>query len=160
MTAAEPSLRLATLHDAEAIDALMKSSIRDIFPSFYGPRETEAAARYVGEVDRMLIEDATYFVFEAEAELVACGGWSRRDRLYTGSGEAAGDARLLVPSNEPARIRAMFTRSDWTRRGLGRRILEACEAAASAEASRGWPCARRCPADSFTRTTGSRPSPR
>ncbi len=27
----------------------------------------------------------------------------------------------------------MFVRSDWTRRGLGRRILEACEAAARAE---------------------------
>jgi GNAT superfamily N-acetyltransferase len=27
----------------------------------------------------------------------------------------------------------MFVRPDWTRRGLGRRILEACEAAARAE---------------------------
>ena len=42
----------------------------------------------------------------------------------------AGDVRLLDPATEPARVRAMFTRSDWTRRGLGRRILEACEAAA------------------------------
>ncbi len=30
----------------------------------------------------------------------------------------------------------MFVRSDWTRRGLGRRILEACEAAAKAEGFR------------------------
>jgi N-acetylglutamate synthase-like GNAT family acetyltransferase len=30
----------------------------------------------------------------------------------------------------------MFTRGDWTRRGLGRRILEACEAAARAEGFR------------------------
>jgi GNAT superfamily N-acetyltransferase len=30
----------------------------------------------------------------------------------------------------------MFTRPDWTRRGLGRRILEACEAAAKAEGFR------------------------
>jgi GNAT superfamily N-acetyltransferase len=29
-------------------------------------------------------------------------------------------------------VRAMFTRSDWTRRGLGRRILESCETAARA----------------------------
>lgn len=34
---------------------------------------------------------------------------------------------------EPARVRAMFVRADWTRRGLGTRILEACEAAARAE---------------------------
>jgi GNAT superfamily N-acetyltransferase len=52
------------------------------------------------------------------------------------SGDAAGDARLLDPAREPARVRAMFTRSDWTRRGLGRQILEACEAAAKAEGFR------------------------
>jgi len=33
-------------------------------------------------------------------------------------------------------VRAMFTRSDWTRRGLGRRILEACEEAAKREGFR------------------------
>ena len=65
-------------------------------------------------------------------ELVACGGWSRRDKLYTG-GDAEGDARLLDPATEPARVRAMFVRVDWTRRGLGRRILEDCEEAARAE---------------------------
>jgi GNAT superfamily N-acetyltransferase len=72
-------------------------------------------------------------VVEAGDELVACGGWSRRDKLYSGSGDGAEDARLLDPASEPARVRAMFTRPDWTRRGLGRRILEACEVAARAE---------------------------
>lgn len=129
----EPTLRLATLGDADAIELLMKASIRDLFPSTYDDRQTEASVRYVGAVDRMLIEDETYFVFEVGDEIVACGGWSRRDKLYTGSGEGADDARLLDPVTEPARIRAMFTGADWTRRGLGRRILEACEAAAKAE---------------------------
>ena len=32
-----------------------------------------------------------------------------------------------------ARVRAMFVRADWTRRGLGRRILVECEAAARRE---------------------------
>jgi len=39
----------------------------------------------------------------------------------------------LDPATEPAHVRAMFVRSDWTRRGLGRRILDACEAAARTE---------------------------
>jgi len=123
-------LRLATLEDADAIDVLMKASIREIFPSFYDERQTRASIRFIASVDRTLIEDGTYFVAEIDGELVACGGWSRRDKLYTGSGDAADDARRLDPATEPARVRAMFTRSDWTRRGLGTQILEACEAAA------------------------------
>jgi GNAT superfamily N-acetyltransferase len=131
--APEQVLRLATLEDADAIDELMKAATRDIFPTTYDARQTESSVRFIASVDRTLIEDGTYFVVDAAGELVACGGWSRRDKLYTGSGAAAGDARLLDPATEPARVRAMFTRGDWTRRGLGRRILEACEAAAQAE---------------------------
>jgi GNAT superfamily N-acetyltransferase len=129
-------LRIATLADAEAIDALMKASIRDIFPGSYDDHQTASAEQFIGAVDRTLIEDGTYFAIDADGEIVACGGWSRRDKLYTGAGEAAGDARLLDPATEPARVRAMFTRADWTRRGLGRRILVACEAAAKAEGFR------------------------
>ena len=51
-------------------------------------------------------------------EIVACGGWSRRDKLYTG-GDAAGTTGCSIPATEPARVRAMFVREDWTRRGLG-----------------------------------------
>ena len=84
----------------------------------------------------MLLEDGTYYVLESGGELVACGGWSRRGKLYTGSGDAGDDGRLLDPATEPARVRAMFVRADWTRRGLGRRILEECEAAARREGFR------------------------
>jgi GNAT superfamily N-acetyltransferase len=131
-----PQLRLATIDEEAAIDALMKASTRDLFPNFYDASQTESSVQHIAVIDRMLIEDGTYFVAEADGELVACGGWSRRDKLYTGSGAASDDVRLLDPATEPARVRAMFVRSDWTRRGLGRRILEACEAAAKAEGFR------------------------
>jgi GNAT superfamily N-acetyltransferase len=129
----EPLLRVATPADEAAVDALMKASAAVLFPRFYDERQSASAVKYVAQVDRALLGDGTYFVLESGGELVGCGGWSRRDRLYTGSGDAAGDARLLDPASEPARVRAMFVRADWTRRGLGRRILEACEAAARAE---------------------------
>ncbi|HYU62314.1 MAG TPA: GNAT family N-acetyltransferase [Verrucomicrobiae bacterium] len=135
-TAIIPSLRLARLDEADAIDGLMKASTRDLFPSFYDVEQTASSARYIASVDRTLIEDGTYFVVEANGELVACGGWSRRNKLYTGSGDAAQDSRLLDPLTEPAHVRAMFTRADWTRRGLGTQILEACEGAAKAEGFR------------------------
>ena len=132
----QPSLRLARLDEADAIDELMKASTADLFRAYYDDEQTAASVRYIASVDRALIADGTYFVLQADHELVACGGWSRRDKLYTGSGDAADDARLLDPATEPARVRAMFVRPDWTRRGLGTRILEACEAAARAEGFR------------------------
>jgi GNAT superfamily N-acetyltransferase len=126
-------LRVATLADADRIETLMKESAAAIFPRWYGEREAASAVEHVAVVDRTLLEDGTYFVLEAGGEVVACGGWSRRDRLYTGSGDGADDARLLDPATEPARVRAMFVRDDWTRRGLGRRIIDACEEAAQRE---------------------------
>jgi GNAT superfamily N-acetyltransferase len=126
-------LRLALPGDAEAIDALMKTSIAAIFPAFYDARQTASSVIHVGSVDRTLIDDGTYFVIDEGDELIACGGWSRRDKLYTGSGPGSADARLLDAATEPARVRAMFVRGDRTRRGLGTLILEACEFAAQAE---------------------------
>jgi GNAT superfamily N-acetyltransferase len=129
-------LRIAGPDDAAAIDALMKESGAALFPAYYDERQTASAVRYVAQADPMLLADGTYFVLEAGGDLVGCGGWSRRDRLYTGSGDFEDDGRLLDPLTEPAKVRAMFVRGDWTRRGLGRRIIEECERAALAEGFR------------------------
>lgn len=136
MTSEPIPLRTARIRDANQIDTLMKASIRGIFPQFYDAEQTEASVRYIGSVDRQLIEDRTYYIANSGRDVVACGGWSRRAKLYTGSGPGADDDRLLDPTTEPAHVRAMFVRADWTRRGLGRRILEACETAAKAEGFR------------------------
>jgi GNAT superfamily N-acetyltransferase len=126
----EPELRIATPEDAPRVEALMRESAAAIFPRYYDERQAASAVRYVAEADPMLLADGTYFVLESDGELVACGGWSRRARPYTGSGEFKDEDRALDPSTEPAQVRAMFVRDDWTRRGLGRRILEESEAAA------------------------------
>jgi GNAT superfamily N-acetyltransferase len=126
-------LRVATSADADAIDALMKASIRSIFPLVYDARQTASAERFISSVDRQIIADGTYYVIEEDGELIACGGWSRRNKLYTGSGNKEADDRLIDPATEGARVRAMFVRGDKTRRGLGTQILEACESAARAE---------------------------
>ena len=128
-----PALRAAVQSDLPAIAALMRRSVLELFPHFHDERETTAAARYLTEPDTVLIDDGTYFVHEARSEIVACGGWSKRDKLYTGSGAAASDDRVLDPATEPARVRAMFVRGDWTRRGLGRAILDRCVDAARAD---------------------------
>ena len=128
-----PPQRPAHASDAPAISELMRASVLDLFPHLYDERQTASSAMYIAHLDMQLIEDGTYFVHEAGGEIVACGGWSRRNKLYTGSGSMGDDERLLDPGTEPARVRAMFVRADWTRRGLGRAILDACERAARAE---------------------------
>ena len=125
-----PRLRPATREDESAIGELMATSVLELFPRYYNDRQTRSASVHIAHLDTSLIDDGTYFVHEADGEIVACGGWSKRDRLYTGSGDGADDGRLLDPAAEPARVRAMFVRADWTRRGLGRAILDACESAA------------------------------
>jgi GNAT superfamily N-acetyltransferase len=128
--APEPRLRIAEDSDRSAIDALMKASTRAIFPSFYDERQTASSVVHIAHVDPTLIADETYFVIEGRGEIVACGGWSKRDKLFSGSSDQEGRDRLLDPTTEAAHVRAMFVRGDWTRRGLGTRILDACEAAA------------------------------
>ncbi|WP_236595089.1 GNAT family N-acetyltransferase [Saccharothrix sp. 6-C] len=121
-----PVRRAAVRSDVPGIAALMRRSVLELFPHFHDERETASAARYLTVPDVVLIDDGTYYVHEAAGEVVACGGWSKRDKLYTGSGDRPADGRLLDPAAEPARVRAMFVRDDWTRRGLGRAILAAC----------------------------------
>lgn len=128
------TLRLARVTEAGPITELMRASILALFPRCYGAAQTASGARYIARVDLTLVEDGTYFVVEEDGGgLVACGGWSRRGRLYTGSGTHHGDDRILDPATEAAHVRAMFVRPDRTRQGLGRAILAAAEAAARAE---------------------------
>jgi GNAT superfamily N-acetyltransferase len=129
-------MRVARLDDAPGIADLMRASVLELFPRFYDERQTASAAVHIAHIDLQLIEDGTYYVEEADGEIVACGGWSRRNKLFSGRGDSEDDARLLDPATEPARVRAMFVRSDWTRRGLGRAILERCERDAAAEGFR------------------------
>ncbi|WP_232828773.1 GNAT family N-acetyltransferase [Kribbella monticola] len=124
--------RLAEPADAPAVAELMRASVAELFGAYYDARQVASAIAHVAVLDLALIEDGTYYVHEADGEIVACGGWSRRNKLFNGS-TAGADERLLDPATEPARIRAMFVRSDWTRRGLGRAILTSCVDAARAE---------------------------
>lgn len=132
MTTSErrPTLRTAVPGDAPRIAALKRASVQEVFPRFYDQEQTAAAAVHLTRPDHLLLADGTYLVHEVDGEVVACGGWSRRALLHPGAGD--GD-RLLDPRHEAARVRAMFVRGDWTRRGLGRAILESCERAARAE---------------------------
>src|ERR1700760_4601399 len=124
--------RLATLEDVPALQALMQAAIRQLLPQFLTQAEVEASFAVMG-LDTQLIEDGTYFIIERDGEIAGCGGWSRRATLFGGNHSAGRDARLLDPATEGARGPAMYTAPGFVRRGVGRRIIELCEAAARAE---------------------------
>ena len=98
MSLGEPVLRVATPDDASPVEALMKESTAALFPLFYDEAQTASAVEYVAHIDPMLLGDGTYYVIESGEEPIACGGWSRRQKLYTGSGDA--DFLLITETNE------------------------------------------------------------
>ena len=97
----------------------------------YALEQLETALGSVLGVDRQLIEDGTYFVVESEGTLVACGGWSRRKTLFGATDSPVKDRALLDPASDAAKIRAFFVHPAWARRGIGARLLAACERAAA-----------------------------
>jgi GNAT superfamily N-acetyltransferase len=127
--------RLALPGDMPALQLLMTAAIRDLLPQFLSPEKVEASFAVMG-VDSQLIEDGTYFVLEEDGIMAGCGGWSRRATLFGHNHTAGRDSRLLDPAREAARVRAMYTAPAFVRRGVGRRILELCEAAARREGFR------------------------
>ena len=127
--------RVAVPADEAEIAALLDVAIGELQKGFLSPEQI-AVSRSIMGLDRTLIADGTYFlIHDAETgRLAASGGWSRRSTLYGGdhSTDKRNDA-LLRPGTDAARIRAMYTHPDFTRRGLGRMILSLCETAARAE---------------------------
>jgi len=128
----ELSLRLATPEDMPVLSALMDRAIGELLQAFLPPEGVKASFEIMG-LDTQLIADGTYFVVEDAGEIAGCGGWSRRATLFGGDHSAGRDAALLDPKIDAARVRAMYTHPDHTRKGVGRVVLDACEAAARAE---------------------------
>ena len=126
-------IRLAQISDIPHISELILLSARKLQATYYSSAQIEGALGTVFAVDSQLIIDGTYFVAESESggQIVGCGGWSQRSTLFGGD-NAKEDSQdfLLNPNEDSARIRAFFVHPDWSRRGIGRGMMQACEAAA------------------------------
>ncbi|HZS29145.1 MAG TPA: GNAT family N-acetyltransferase [Candidatus Angelobacter sp.] len=142
-------VRVALPADVPALRELIQLSVRKLQAQDYSPEQMEAALRSVFGVDSQLIADGTYLVAEAALSrndsavmesqegrsgsvLAGCGGWSKRKTLYGGDRWRERQDDLLDPRHDAAKIRAFFIHPDWARRGVGTKILDACEAAAMA----------------------------
>jgi GNAT superfamily N-acetyltransferase len=124
-------IRSATPADRETIQRLIVVSARELSRGHYSEEQVSAALKSVYGVDSVLIEDGTYFVAEADGTIIGCGGWSKRKTLFGGDQFSKRDAGLLNPRLEAAKIRAFFVHPNFARQGIGRAILDRCEAEAA-----------------------------
>lgn len=124
-------LRQAGTDDTTAIGELIAASVRGLAKGIYDERQIELSIRSVFGIDHQLIADGTYFVAVANRRIVGCGGWSKRRTLYGASRfEYSRDPEMLDPAVDAAKIRAFFIHPEAARQGIGRAILEKCEAEA------------------------------
>ena len=124
--------RLATRGDLDALKSLMAMAIGELQKSFLSEAQI-ASSRTIMGLDTQLIDDGTYFVVESGVQIAGCGGWSRRATLYGSDASPGRNAMLLDPERDAARVRAMYTHPAFTRRGIGRLVLQLCEDAARKE---------------------------
>jgi GNAT superfamily N-acetyltransferase len=124
--------RLAQEADLPALHALMKRAIEHLQAGFLSPEQVAASHKVMG-LDSQLVKDQTYFIVELDGQIAGCGGWSYRSTLFGGDQSVvAREPEVLNPATDAARVRAMYTNPDFTRRGVGRKVMALCEGAARA----------------------------
>jgi GNAT superfamily N-acetyltransferase len=151
MNRAKIRIRKAIAAETPVLRELIEASVRGLQAQDYTSAQMEGALEMVFGVDSQLIADGTYFVAEAKAAdaqsqaekageanntkagwtIAGCGGWSKRKTLYGSDHWTGREDALLDPQHDAAKIRAFFIHPAWARQGIGSRILEACEMAAS-----------------------------
>jgi GNAT superfamily N-acetyltransferase len=148
----EFTIRTAVEEDVPQLQVLIDASVRALQTEDYSASQIDHALQTVFGVDSQLIADKTYFVVEAKSSaetaskssvesssglvIAGCGGWSRRKKLYGGDAWTEQRAEFLDPLLDAAKIRAFFIAPEFARRGVGTKILQACEDAAFAEGFR------------------------
>jgi GNAT superfamily N-acetyltransferase len=128
---------MAMLDDRPAIAEVIAASARGLSRDDYTEEQIESAiGTGVFGVDTQLIVDGTYYVAEIDGRMIGCGGWSRRRTLFGGDRFANRETEELDPGRDPAKIRAFFVHPEWSRRGIGKAILDRCESDARAQGFR------------------------
>lgn len=123
-------MRIAHLDDVPVLRELIAASVRGLQSAEYSASQIEGALGTIYGTDRTMIGDGTFFVVEHSSKIVGCGGWSRRHTAFGSDDSPVKDDSPLDPQTDPAKIRGFFVHPTFARRGIGTRILLACEQAA------------------------------
>jgi len=126
MSPSSIALRTACAADIPELQVLVQQAIVELLAPFLSATQLQGSLEIMG-LDTQLIIYGTYFIAKMDGALVGCGGWSRRAAHFGGDHPPDRDAGLL----SPARVRAMYTRPAFARRGIARAVLRHCEEGAS-----------------------------
>jgi hypothetical protein len=74
--------RLATMADVPEMEKLLESSVSKLSTGYYTTEQITSSLKYIFGIDTQLIRDQTYYIYEKDGQMAACGGWSRRNTLY------------------------------------------------------------------------------
>ena len=122
--------RLAKLDEVDSLTALIEQSALALQSGDYTEAQINGALGTVFGVDTQIIKDQTYFAVDDGEELVACGGWSKRQTMFGADAAKTQADPLLDPNTDAARIRAFFVDPNYARRGIGNELIQRSEQAA------------------------------
>ena len=108
----EWKVRPATLNDRDAVNKLLLDSYEHLLAANYEPDFLKVALPLITKGSEELLTCGTWYVTEdpEDGSLTGCGGWTFRQPARTDGGKA-------VPH-----LRHFGTRSDMTRKGIGKAI--------------------------------------
>ncbi len=112
-------IRIARVGDAEAVEALLKSSYPALMAHAYEARTLGPALERITRANASLLSSGRYFVAESRNTMtIGCGGWAMH---------APGTGSRVVEGL--GHLRHFATHPDWVRRGVARAIYGQCLAA-------------------------------
>lgn len=112
--------RIAQLSDEVAVSSLLKVSYSMLLERDYSPEILGLALPLMCTANPDLLSSGTYYVTEnRDGHIVACGGWTLN---RPGPTDGPDDVREGL-----AHIRHVATHPAWTRRGIGRALVEVCK---------------------------------
>ena len=138
-------VRVASLADTKVVEALLRASYPSLMAPGYPTDLLAQALPFMVRANPALLCSGTYYLAEEpEGTVIGCGGWTL---------ERPGAADMPVDPTL-GHIRHFATHPNWTRRGVGKRLLDRCTTDALATGVCGFECYSSLVAEAFYSALG------
>ncbi len=130
------AIRTATTEDLPVLLSLMSVSVSCLCAASHTPSQMQAMIQSLEGRYNELINESRYFVIFPRGSphrIIASGGWNVSKTFYSLSSNLCSDPKakaLFETVAHTVQIRGIYVHPEWTRRGLGTRLVKECEAAA------------------------------